>query len=547
MQQLEKFAALGLTDRTLAALSEKGFETPTRIQEACIPLLLKEEADVVGQAQTGTGKTAAFGLPILEIVEPKVRKVQALILSPTRELAMQVAEEIDSLRGDRGLSILPVYGGSSMELQLRRLKSGTHVVVGTPGRILDHLHRKTLDLSAIKFIVLDEADEMLNMGFIEDVEEILSNAPAERRMLMFSATMPKPILSLAERFMRDYTLVKTEEENTTPDLTDQIFYEIREGDKTEALCRLIDIAPDFYGLVFCRTKMQSDDVGHQLINRGYNAEVIHGDLAQKQRELILHKLRERRITIVVATDVAARGIDVQDLTHVVNYSIPQNPDTYIHRIGRTGRAGKMGIAITFVTPSEMRRFTYIKRMVKSDIKQETIPDVRAIVEAKRKRLVLELEHLLEKKQWSEDFEMIANYLLRSNEPENVVAAMLRHTYGNILDESIYRPIEVIQKEKPRSKRDRYRKEDNYSLQERFDSYTHPRYEEDRSYDGGPVRLFIAKGRATGMTKRLLVDFIIERAHVTDREVNDVEVLENFSFVTAPPAAAKRILNAFTEV
>ena len=293
--------------------------------------------------------------------------------------------------------------------------------------------------------------------------------------------------------------------------------------------------------------MQSDDVGHQLINRGYNAEVIHGDLAQKQRELILHKLRERRITIVVATDVAARGIDVQDLTHVVNYSIPQNPDTYIHRIGRTGRAGKMGIAITFVTPSEMRRFTYIKRMVKSDIKQETIPDVRAIVEAKRKRLVLELEHLLEKKQWSEDFEMIANYLLRSNEPENVVAAMLRHTYGNILDESIYRPIEVIQKEKPRSKRDRYRKEDNYSLQERFDSYTHPRYEEDRSYDGGPVRLFIAKGRATGMTKRLLVDFIIERAHVTDREVNDVEVLENFSFVTAPPAAAKRILNAFTEV
>ena len=250
MQQLEKFAALGLTDRTLAALSEKGFETPTRIQEACIPLLLKEEADVVGQAQTGTGKTAAFGLPILEIVEPKVRKVQALILSPTRELAMQVAEEIDSLQGDRGLSILPVYGGSSMELQLRRLKSGTHVVVGTPGRILDHLHRKTLDLSAIKFIVLDEADEMLNMGFIEDVEEILSNAPAERRMLMFSATMPKPILSLAERFMRDYTLVKTEEENTTPDLTDQIFYEIREGDKTEALCRLIDIAPDFYGLVF---------------------------------------------------------------------------------------------------------------------------------------------------------------------------------------------------------------------------------------------------------------------------------------------------------
>ena len=362
MQELEQFSALGLSDRTIAALIEKGFEKPTQIQSECIPLLLKEQVDVVGQAQTGTGKTAAFGLPILEIVDPDVRQVQALILSPTRELAVQVAEEIDSLKGDRHLEIIPVYGGASMDLQIRKLRRGVHVVAGTPGRILDHLRRGTLDLTMLKFVVLDEADEILNMGFIEDVEAILEQTPAEKRMLLFSATMPKPILTLAERFMKDYRLVQIKQDTLTSTLTEQIYYEVREGDKLEALSRVIDMAPDFFGLVFCRTKMQSDEVGRQLIDRGYAAEVIHGDLAQKQRELILHKMREHRISILVATDVAARGIDIQDLTHVINYTIPQNPEAYIHRVGRTGRAGKIGIAMTFVTPSEARRFTYLRRM-----------------------------------------------------------------------------------------------------------------------------------------------------------------------------------------
>jgi len=549
MQQLEKFAALGLSDRTLAALAEKGFEEPTEIQAQCIPLLLKEAADVVGQAQTGTGKTAAFGLPILEIVEHDVHHVQALILSPTRELAMQVATEIDSLQGDRGLSILPVYGGSSMELQLRRLRSGVHVVVGTPGRVIDHLNRKTLDLSHLKFLVLDEADEMLDMGFIEDVEEILSNAPAEKRMLLFSATMPAPILSLAEKFMKDYRVVKTEDKNRTPALTDQLFYEIREGDKTEALCRIIDLAPDFYGLVFCRTKMQSDEVGRDLIDRGYNAEVIHGDLAQKQRELILHKLREKRITIVVATDVAARGIDVQDLSHVVNYNIPQNPDTYIHRIGRTGRAGKMGTAITFVTPSEMRRFTYIRRMVKSDIRQERIPDARTVVEAKRLRLIAQISSMMDQEQEHEQFETVARDLLEGRNAVKVISTILAHRYGKILDASLYKPIDVMEPERGRLKRDR-RSAREYQ-DERFDQPVErtraPRREQADNSDWGPVRLFIAKGRSAGMTKRMLVDYIIEHAHVRDREINEVEVHEDFSFVTAPAPAARMILEAFTDV
>lgn len=535
MQQLEKFSALGLSDRTINALVAKGFEKPTAIQAGCIPLLLKEQVDVVGKAQTGTGKTAAFGLPILEIVEPEVQAVQALILSPTRELAVQVGAEIESMRGDRNLQILPVYGGSSMELQIRRLKRGVHVVAGTPGRVLDHIRRGTLALDALKFVVLDEADEILNMGFIEDVEAILEQTPEEKRMLLFSATMPKPILRLAERFMKDYRLVAVENESQTPSLTDQHYYEVREGDKIELLSRLIDIAPDFYGLVFCRTKMQSDEVGRLLIDRGYNAEVIHGDLAQKQRELILHKLREKRISILVATDVAARGIDIQDLSHVVNYSIPQNPETYIHRIGRTGRAGKVGSAVTFVTPSESRRFTYIRRNVQSEITKERIPDIETVVAIKRERIINGIAESVGTEQY-DDYRTMAQDLLDIHDSEAVVAALLARHYGSQLNEKSYtriRTVETRTTREPQGKRDdRYGRRDNWDR--RRDDYR----------DDDEMRLFIAKGRSSGMTKRLLVDYIKEYANVTDRELDGVQVMENFSFVTAPTEAARHILRSF---
>ncbi|MGE0074715.1 MAG: DEAD/DEAH box helicase [Sphaerochaetaceae bacterium] len=546
MQQLEKFSALGLTDRTIDALIAKGFEEPTAIQAACIPLLLKEQVDVVGRAQTGTGKTAAFGLPILEIVEPEVQSVQALILSPTRELAVQVGAEIESLQGDRHLQILPVYGGSSMDLQIRRLRRGVHVVAGTPGRVLDHIRRGTLDLSALKFVVLDEADEILNMGFIEDVESILEQTPAEKRMLLFSATMPKPILKLAERFMHDYRLVEATQDGGTPTLTDQHFYEVREGDKIELLCRLIDIAPDFYGLVFCRTKMQSDEVCRMLIDRAYNAEAIHGDLAQKQRELILHKFREKRITILVATDVAARGIDVQDLTHVINYTIPQNPETYIHRIGRTGRAGKLGTAITFVTPSESRRFTYIRRAVKSEVVQERIPDIETVVAIKRERIINGIADSITADTY-DDYSAMAQDLIEIHEPKAIVAALLERHYGSQLNERAYKHITQAEDRgrnrreqgAPRERDDRYARRDDWDR--RRDDYNDGR----RPGASDEVRLFIAKGRSSGMTKRLLVDYIKEHAQVTDREIDGVQVMEDFSFVTAPVEAAQLILQSFS--
>lgn len=510
MQQLENFLELGLSERSIKALIAKGFEKPSAIQKACIPLLLQKEVDVVGRAQTGTGKTAAFALPIIEVIESSVLSVQALILLPTRELALQVASEIDSLKGDRPLQTLCVYGGSSIDLQIRKLNRGVHIVVGTPGRVMDHLRRGTLQLDSLKFTVLDEADEMLNMGFIEDIETILEQTPTQKRMLMFSATMPKVILNLAQQFMREYELVEVDQQKSVPSLTTQSYYEVREGDKIELLCRLIDLSGSFYGLVFCRTKAQSDEVGRLLLDRGYNAEVIHGDLAQRQRELILQKLRERKITILVATDVAARGIDIHDLSHVINYSIPQNPEAYIHRIGRTGRAGKEGSAITFVTPSETRRFSFIRRIVQSEITKNQIPTIESVIQVKQERVIEHLLSTIEKRPTPLYLEM-ADYLLQKGEAKGIIATLLESVWAKDLSENFYKAIEQ---------------------KERKESST------------PPVRLFIAKGRKDGMTKRSLVEFIKEQAQVSDSELDDVQLLQNFSFVTTNQEGANRILDSF---
>ena len=355
MQNIQEFIELGLSEKSLEAIKSKGFETPTEIQKRCIPVLLNDSGNLIGQAQTGTGKTAAFGLPILEKID-RLSKTErnglpkALILVPTRELCIQVCDEIQSLSVGRKVSTAAIYGGASYNIQFRALKSGVDIVVGTPGRIQDHIERETLNLSEIKTCVLDEADEMLDMGFIEDIKNILSKLPTSKQMLCFSATMPQPILELAQTFMENYELIKVQTQDMTSTYTQQIFYEVYEEDKFEALCRTIDIAEGFYGLVFCRTKLQCDQVGSALISKGYNAEVLHGDLSQTQRELIVHKMREHQISILVATDVAARGIDIPELTHVINYCIPDEPESYIHRVGRTGRAGKQGLAVSFVTP-----------------------------------------------------------------------------------------------------------------------------------------------------------------------------------------------------
>lgn len=536
------FESLGLGERTLKAVKAKGFEEPSEIQAACIPLLLKEGTEVVGQAQTGTGKTAAFALPILETVDEEKKSVQALILTPTRELALQVSEEINSLKGDRKTEVTPIYGGASMEIQLRKLKRGVQIVVGTPGRILDHIKRGTLDLSNLVFMVLDEADEMLDMGFIEDIEEVLKNVPETRRMLMFSATMPPQIQKLAENFMKNPTLVRTQKTDAATPQADQIYFEVKEADKIEALTRIIDRDPDFYGVIFCRTKLQCDEIGHKLQARGYDAEALHGDLSQRERETILRKMKERVIRILVATDVAARGLDIQDLTHVINYSLPSDPEIYIHRVGRTGRAGKEGTAITFITPSEARRFSYIKKASKSEIRKEEIPTPREVVERRRELIKEQLLSALEK-DGGEEYRSISEGLLEDNDPVDVLSSVLSLFYRDALDESQYKDISVGKK------RERSKKKSNAET-----SYTDRKKEDrERPYDKiktpsmddeGLTRLFIARGRNDGLTKRGLADVLIDQAGVKNEDIRDIQVMEDFSFINAPYDAAEHILRIF---
>lgn len=532
MDILPAFAELGLSEKTLKALAEKGFEEPTEIQKACIPLLLEKGTEVVGQAQTGTGKTAAFALPIIETISEKSKNVEALILAPTRELALQVSEEINSLKGDRALEVAPIYGGASMENQLRKLKKGVQIVVGTPGRILDHIRRGTLKLSNLEFMVLDEADEMLDMGFIEDIEEVLKAVPEEKRMLMFSATMPKEILKLAENFMKNPQIVKTKKASESTSQADQIYYEVKESDKVEALTRIIDRDPSFYGVVFCRTKLQCDEVAKKLSDRGYDAAALHGDLSQKERENILKRMKERRLSILIATDVAARGLDIQDLTHVINYSLPQDPEIYIHRVGRTGRAGKNGTAITFITPSEARKFSYIKRASKSDIRREEIPTASEVIESKKARMLEDLENAL-KTEPAVDYYSIAETLLDGREPREAFAALLAHIYKDELDISQYKDIS-------KDSRKTRKGEKSYTDSERpFDKVHRPSMDED-----GLTRLFIARGSRDGLTKRDLVQIIMDQTGTKNSDIHDVQVMEEFSFINAPYDVAEKILKVF---
>jgi len=510
MEKLAKFKALGLSDSTLKALKKKGFEEPTPIQEKVIPLFLKGECDIIGQAQTGTGKTTAFGAPIIEKIPEKSGKVQAIILTPTRELAIQVSEELNSLKGDKKLHIIPIYGGQSMTQQLRALKSGVDIVVGTPGRVIDHLERKSLNLEDIAYFVLDEADEMLNMGFIDDIKEILKATGPEKRMLFFSATMPKPILGIVKKYMKNYEHIAIEKEELVAELTEQIYFEVQENDKFEALCRIIDIEDEFYGLVFCRTKTDTSQLAQKLGDRGYAADALHGDLSQQEREKILNKFRKQKINILAATDVAARGIDIMDLTHVINYTLPQDPESYVHRIGRTGRAGKQGTAITFVTSTEYRRLTYIKKTSKSEMKKGKLPEIKDVIKAKRARVKAELESTIKAEEYGDCLEM-SEKLLEEFPAEKILAALLKYAFKEKFDESMYGEISS------------------------GSSYV------DRK---GKTRLFIAMGKVDGMTPDKLCEFIQEETGDSELKIRDAEIFPHFSFVSVPFAQAEALLEIF---
>ena len=509
--QKTTFADLGLSDKLLAAITKKGYEYPSEIQAGVIPLLLNGEKDIVGQAQTGTGKTAAFGLPLLSRLDPKKKWVQAMILAPTRELAIQVANEIKSF-AESGIQITLLYGGQNIADERRALKNGPHIVVGTPGRVKDHLiTKKTLDLSTIDYFILDEADEMLNIGFREEIEEILEHTPDNKKTLLFSATMPREILMLAKKYMHDYDTVAIKSKTTISDRITQVYYEVAPRNKFEALSRVIDMTEDFYGIVFCKTKMDVDEVASKLIGRGIKAEAIHGDIEQKNREKVLARFKAKKCTILVATDVAARGIDVDDLTHVVNFSLPDNAEVYTHRIGRTARAGKTGHAINFVSRSDMRKLSGIERMLKQKMTRGQIPGAKEVVELQKKRLVGNIANLMSDEKLSE-FETLATSLLELGEAKTVLAAILKDAHADKFEENSYNINEEPQKLAP----------------------------------NGEQRIFIAKWKMDNMDPGSLIRFIENDVGIRLGDVGKIDVLEKFSYMNLQQEVADQVLAYYKE-
>ncbi|WP_246288945.1 DEAD/DEAH box helicase [Bacillus haikouensis] len=420
---MTKFSDLNLSASTLKSVKRMGFEEATPIQASTIPAGL-EGKDIIGQAQTGTGKTTAFGIPMIEKIDMKNPNVQALVIAPTRELAIQVSEELYRIGSDKRARVLSVYGGQDIQRQIRAMKKNPHIIVGTPGRLLDHIKRRTLKLDNVETLVLDEADEMLNMGFIEDIESILETVPSTRQTLLFSATMPDPIRRIAERFMTDPEVIKVKSKEVTVSNIEQYFTKVTEKEKFDVLSRLIDVQSPELAIVFGRTKRRVDELSRALSIRGYLAEGIHGDLSQARRMTVLKKFKEGRIDILIATDVAARGLDISGVTHVYNFDIPQDPESYVHRIGRTGRAGKKGMSITFVTPREMGYLRVVEQTTKKKMMGLKPPSLNEAMEGQQR---LALEKLAEAAKESDlkDYSQLAEEFLNDHDPVQAVAAAIR--------------------------------------------------------------------------------------------------------------------------
>ncbi|KEO81671.1 DEAD/DEAH box helicase [Tumebacillus flagellatus] len=416
------FSELGIDTNVLRSLEEMGFESATPIQAETIPLAM-QGIDVIGQAQTGTGKTAAFVIPTLARVDKNRNAIQVLIIAPTRELAIQVADETSKLGKFSRVNVLPVYGGQPIDRQIKALKRNPEFIIGTPGRLLDHIRRKTIKLQDVTTVILDEADEMLDMGFLEDIEAILAEVPDERQTLLFSATMPDPIRRLAERFMKDPQTVKIQPQGVTAPKIAQIYYEVADKNKVDALTRLLDVEDPELGVIFCRTKKGVDELQKLLQARGYLASGLHGDMTQRERDQVMHQFRQGTIDLLIATDVAARGLDVEGVSHVINYDIPQDVDSYVHRIGRTGRAGREGKALTLVTPREFKLLRMIEQAIGKRIHKSLLPTLAELKERQQSRI---MERVLNGMEDIEpQFEELANELLNQHDSVQIVAAALK--------------------------------------------------------------------------------------------------------------------------
>lgn len=546
-----RFEDLQLDDRILRAVAYMGFEEASPIQAKSIPVQL-EGVDMIGQAQTGTGKTAAFGIPLLQKIDPKNKKLQAVALCPTRELAIQVAEEIRSLaKYMHGIKVLPIYGGQDIVRQIKGLKDGTQIIIGTPGRVMDHMRRKTVKFDQVHTVIMDEADEMLNMGFLEDMETILSQLPTERQTIMFSATMPPEIQKIAESFQKDPQVIRVvKKELTVPKVT-QYYYEVKPRTKVEVMCRLLDLYAPKLSVAFCNTKKQVDELVDELQGRGYFAEGLHGDLKQIQRDRVMNSFRNGRTEILVATDVAARGIDVDDVEAVFNYDIPQDDEYYVHRIGRTGRAGRTGIAFSFVVGREVYKLRDIQRYCKTKIIPQAVPSLDDITEIKAEKILEQagcvmnemdlspIVHILEKKLLEEDYTSL-----------ELAAALLRMHMGEsnediIIDSRPARSLDDL--DSWGGKDQRGRRDGRYGRGRDARGQRSGRGGRGRSQDNGMARLFLNVGRDQNIKPGDVLGAIAGESGISGRMIGSIDMYDKYTFVEVPEDCAGEVLECMKRV
>jgi ATP-dependent RNA helicase DeaD len=523
------FQDLGLGEPILKAIAELGYEEPTAIQARTIQRVT-EGADVIAQAQTGTGKTAAFALPIIQKLDPALRQPQALVLTPTRELAVQVAEAFQSYGKYQQISILPVYGGQPIERQLRALERGVQIVVGTPGRVLDHIRRGTLRLGDIRSLVLDEADEMLDMGFIEDIEAILETTPPERQTMLFSATMPDPIVKLAKRYLKDPERISVESEQLTVPQIRQVYYEVGGRDKFEVIARVLDFERPTSAIIFCRTKSAVDDLGQRLTARAYPAETLHGDLSQVQRDRVMSRFRSNQVEILVATDVAARGLDIEHVSHVINFDIPLDPESYVHRIGRTGRAGRTGVAVTLVTPRERRLLRIIERVTNSTIQRMRLPTIADVIARRRESFKESLREAIGG-EGLETFTIMVEEMSEEFNPSDLAAAAFKLLLGEPAGEQE----DKLAAEEFDERRDERRPERADGPPRRASGRFGP--------ERGMTRIYVDIGRDDGVRPADFVGAIANEAGVPGRAIGAIDLYERFSFVEVPENLAERVIKA----
>ena len=538
---------MGLSAEIQQAIEALGFEQPTPIQEKTVPFLLSETQDMVALAQTGTGKTAAFGLPIIQQIDSKPKSSQALILSPTRELALQIASDLKNFSKFLSkINIAVLYGGADIKKQIKDLEHGAQIVVGTPGRTLDLIKRKKLKVDEIRWLVLDEADEMLSMGFKDDLDAILENSPEGKQTLLFSATMPKEIVSIAKKYMTDPFEISVGKKNTGAENVEHHYYLIHAKDRYIALKRIADINPNIYGIIFCRTRAETKDVADKLMQDGYNADALHGDLSQAQRDHVMARFRNKHLQMLVATDVAARGLDVNDLTHVINYNLPDDPEVYIHRSGRTGRAGKKGISVTLIHLREKGKMRQVEKITNKKFLQKKVPSGKEICEKQLFSLIDKVEKIEVNDEQIGEFMPVIYKKLAWLDREELIKHFVSVEFNQFLryyenapdinvDESRHSESDFGGSE--RGRRNRGRK-DKGERHERNDRGSRRRSGYDFS------RFFFNLGKKNGVSKRTIIDLINQNLPNKSVEIGNIEVLKSFSFFEVDKRYEKEVLKAF---